>query len=52
MASPNETAPSQDKKKDDEKPVANGVKKDEPEELVLAHRLVTYTHSRARRTRT
>lgn len=35
MASTKETeASSQDKKKETEKPIANGVKKDEPEELV------------------
>lgn len=47
MASQNETAQSQDKKKDDEKPVANGIKKDEPEELVQTVRKVTYSNKQS-----
>lgn len=47
MASQNEPAPSQDKKNDDEKPAANGVKKDEAEELVRTLRMVTYTNKQS-----
>jgi hypothetical protein len=35
MASTKQDEQTQDKKKENEKPVINGIKKDEPEELVL-----------------
>jgi hypothetical protein len=35
MASAKQPEQSPDKKKENEKPLANGVKKDEPEELVI-----------------
>jgi hypothetical protein len=35
MTTPNDAEQSQDKKKEAEKPVTNGIKKDEPEELVI-----------------
>jgi len=38
MATPKAAEQSQDKKKETEKPVTNGIKNDEPEELVIPPR--------------
>jgi hypothetical protein len=38
MTTPKAAEQSQDKKKDTEKPVTNGIKKDQPEELVIPSR--------------
>jgi hypothetical protein len=55
MTSETKVEQSQDKKKDNEKPVANGIKKDEPEELVIhpsrCLRILSLMMSRVTKTR-